>query len=330
MGDRVALRLKGSRMVMALLAVIQKTCLLTYVCISGFPVALALFLLLGFGTLPLFCATLDLRLAGKELPNQIRLAWNTVDDATWYDFYEGPSGSENFLIRLEASSLQPASDGSLHWTSGGNDQPLAAETSYRIVAAARSADGQTLDAATLTTKTSSWAGRYQWKNPTTDNNGGKILDITLTTKRGPDIPGIPVYYEIYGDFSSVGVQTPQKIFPLFPLNTTSFNWISYKDNSPEATAYRLNAEKYNKTDMKPKSWKVQSIQVGTGKYVTKILTKALGFEISTVSTYTFRIDENDRREICFLNQGSGIASIGLFANPEDGSAPFVLTDITGM
>lgn len=293
---------------------------------SGFPV-MVFFAIFLFGIIPAYCASLDLRPIGEPLPNQIRLAWSSVDDATWYDFYEGPAGSETFLVRLEAAKLRPNEDGNLLWTSGGNDQPLISETSYRIVAAARSADGQTLASAAVTATTASWEGRYQWKNPTDDDNEGRVRDITLVTKRGPDISGIPVYYEIYGDFSSTGIKALQKIFPLFPLDMSNFDWVSYKDSTSEATAYRINAEKFNKTNMKPKSWKVQSIQVGAGKYVTKILTKALGFEVSTVSTYTFQLDEDGRRQILFQNQGSGLAAIGLFANPVASGSPFVLTEI---
>jgi len=314
------------RLIVVMLAFAQKAGLALLSASGGFP-GIVFLTVLFLGILPVYCASLDLRLAGEPLPNQIRLAWNPVENAVWYDFYEGPAGSENFLVRLEASQLRSAPDGYLSWISGGNEQPLYAETSYRIVAAARNADGRTLASAVLDTTTAGWGGTYQWRNPTDDDNDGRVRDITLVAKRGPDIPGIPVYYEIYGNFLSSGVKELQKVFPLFPLDSSSFDWVSYKDGSKEATAYRLNAEKFNKTNMKPKSWKVQSIQVGAGQYVTKILTKALGFEVATVSTYTFRLDENDNREICFLNQGSGMASIGLFANPEESGAPFVLSEM---
>lgn len=320
---------EGCRLIVVMLAFAQKAGLAFLSLSAGFP-GIIFFAILVLGVLPAYCASLDLRLAGKPLPNQVRMVWKPVDNAVWYDFYEGPAGSENFLVRLEASQLQPAADGELSWTSGGNERPLYAETPYRIVAAARNADGQTLASAVLDTTTAGWDGTYQWRNPTDDDNDGRVRDITLVAKRGPDIPGIPVYYEIYGNFLSSGINELQKVFPLFPLNSSSFDWVSYKDGSAEATAYRLNAEKFNKTNMKPKSWKVQSIQVGAGQYVTKILTKALGFEVATVSTYTFRLDENDNREIYFLNQGSGMASIGLFANPEESGAPFVLSEMKGI
>ncbi len=326
MGSRKFATTAGGRLIMVLLALAQKASLTFLSFSGGFPGILVLAVLF-LGILPAYCASLDLRLSGDPLPNQIRLVWSPVEGAVWYDFYEGPSGSENFLARLESSQLQPSADGKLSWTSGGNEQPLYAETSYRVVAAARDAEGRTLASAVLDTTTAGWDGRYQWRNPTDDDNDGRVRDITLVARRGPDIPGIPVYYEIYGDFLSSGVKELQKVFPLFPLDSSSFEWVSYKDGSAEATAYRINAEKFNKTSMKPKSWKVQSIQVGAGKYITKILTKALGFEVSTVSTYTFRLDENDVREICFLNQGSGMAAIGLFANPESSGEPFVLTEV---
>jgi hypothetical protein len=63
------------------------------------------------------------------------------------------------------------------------------------------------------------------------------------------------------------------------------------------------------------------------EYVTEIVTKALGFEVTTVSTYAFVVDEHDDLALYFQNRGSGIASVGLFSNPEDGGSPFILRKI---
>lgn len=273
------------------------------------------------------CANAGTLRTKGSLPNQIRIAWAPVAGASWYDFYEGDVGSERFLVRLAADALAPDADGLLTWTVGGNDAPLYPETDYRIVFAARGDNDSPLVADALQVRTGSWSGVYRWSNPTSDDNGGRVRDITITVKRGSDIAGFPVYYEMYGDFPREGVSSLQKVFPLLPLDSGSFGWISYGDQTPAAVAYRLNAEKFNKTSFKPRQWRIRSIKIGPKQYVTEIVTKALGFEVTTVSTYAFVVDEHDDLALYFQNRGSGIASVGLFFNPEDGGSPFILRKI---
>ncbi len=275
----------------------------------------------------LYAASVEMRLSGTPQPNSITVEFPPVEGTWWYDFYQGPAGKETFVQRLEASKMQALTNGDLTWTLGGNESPIYSMTAYRIVAAARTADGNTLASGALTATSGTWSGVYKWTNPTDKDNDGKVREIVLTVKPGPAVAGIPMYYEIYTDFASVGDPVLRKVFPMFPLDVTSYDWVSYKDSSDVATAYRLNAEKFNKTTMKPKSWKLQSITVAPDEYTTKIISKALGFEVTTTSTYSFEIDAQGKRVIKFLNIGSGMAAIGLFPNPEDPDKPYTLVEV---
>ena len=73
-----------------------------------------------------------------------------------------------------------------------------------------------------------------------------------------------------------------RIFPLFPFGSDmAGRWIDYDDQSPAGIAYRLNAERFNKSSFTPSRWRVDKIEIDSDSTSAYIQTSAFGISVTT-------------------------------------------------
>lgn len=250
----------------------------------------------------------ELEATAEAFPTSVSFSWNPVEGAVYYDVYNG----EAFLSRLDA--------GARAYTAVG----LLSDTDYSFSIAARTSDNETIAAAFLDVETGSWDGIYEWVNMTDDDNDGKMawLRIRVDTDYDEAVGQYHNIYMIMEDGSEV------KIFPLYDFgDPASGQWEDYDGDSVAAVSYRLNAERFNTTSFTPSRWRVSRIVIDYDSSSAYIQTSALGLVVETKSWYQLYIEEGVMK-MSFLTEGSGIAEMILFRNPNPGEGEaFILTRI---
>ncbi len=227
-------------------------------------------------------------------PNQIHLSWQEVEGAEYYDLYL----NKEPMVQTKETKV----------VLGSNDRPLTSHTHYEVLIAARKQDVRELAVERALVKTPGWEGRYRWVNLSEEDNKGKCrqLDYLVSYEEGS--------YVIHGLF-----EKPYQLYPLVSAHRMGEH-IPYEGDSPHQIAYRLNAEIFNTTNFKPKSWSVERIDYSDDRVLVEIETKVGMMRFSTISTYRFVLSSNGKQQLHFETKGSGIASWGLFENPNPGDA----------
>ncbi len=173
-----------------------------------------------------------------------------------------------------------------------------------------------------------WAGTYQWINPTDDNNDGKCTEIKFVIKEVLLEDGSNSF-EVWEYMSDSSLK---RLFPVEYEPEGGYQWHKWKENSIEAENYRANATKFNTTSFTPSKWRVtETVQQELFGSCT-VETVAFVFNVETKSTFELRYNsETGAQELAYKTVGDGIAKMGLFSNPvpgEDGKDVFVLTKCT--
>lgn len=259
--------------------------------------------LLVFLFLPSLLFSLDV----KPGPSFIDLSWDAVEDAVYYDIYI----DKVFMARI--------TDGSTSYCIRNLDY----NTKYSIQFAARNEKNENLSASFADTETTNWDGTYCWLNTTDDDNDGKMKEIVFTVRTLED----PLYGQ-YLEINSIQDGTDIRIFPLFNLSDPVSGWIEYDDDSLQALCYRMNAERFNTSSIKPSRWRVSRVVMLKDEITATIETKAFGLTFSTDTTYTFEIDEDGRKVLSFSTDGAKVVTGFIFKNPnsDSKSGEFILLE----
>lgn len=225
----------------------------------------------------------------KAYPNQFRVSWSPVEGAVYYDLYADGQP----VARMDGT----ATSGSI----GSNDAPLFSNRQYTLICAARDANNKDLDAVAVYGTTGTWSGSYRWVNDTGDDNKGRCKFIHYVIEDNPD--GMIIKSEL----PELGLQV---VSPM----PVSDKWTDYDD--PDAGVYRANAIIFNTTNFKPSKFRIDAIAQDAGGVTDVVKTKAAGMTFTTQSRYQFFIDDDGKRAILFNTKGSGLASTGIFKNPD--------------
>ncbi|NCC89601.1 MAG: hypothetical protein EOM01_04520 [Spirochaetia bacterium] len=250
---------------------------------------LALLLLVHAASL--FAAPLSLEVTGLY-PNQIHLTWEAVEGADYYDLY------------LDGKPMARTTDAFA--VLGSNEESLLSHTGYQIIVAARKRGDIDLAAGMKRVVTPGWEGRYRWENVTGDDNKGKCrhLDFTVVWKDGS--------YEVYAQYERM-----YRIFPLVPDHLIGEE-VSWDGDEVYQLAYRANAEVFNTTSYKPKSWSVTKLERGADILSVEVRTRVGSLRFTTRSRYTFALSPKGEALLFFETKGDGLASWGLFQSPNPG------------
>lgn len=242
-------------------------------------------------------------MAVSPLPNQAILTWDAVEQACWYDIY------------LNGEFIRTVNSSVLTERLGSNEYPLPSATSFVCAVAARD-NNDVLGYAIQMFKTKSWSGRYQWINLTNRDNGGRCRNLLL------EVDDSTSSFVITGIFDR-----RCQLFPMVEEQRVGLS-LSYHGGSEEEVSYRTNATVFNTTGITPKSWKVLRSECGISHCTTTIQTRVGLISATTVSTYSFFIDEAGKRRIRFETKGEGLADKGMFKSPNPGEeGAYIFTEI---
>lgn len=237
-------------------------------------------------------------------PNQVVLFWDAVDEASTFEVFL--DGGMYTTIPASVNRL----------SIGSNEKPLPSNTPCVFEVSARSAKGSVLAYATHTVKTESWSGRYSWTNITGKDNDGKCRSLVLQVEdsgHGIVIDGI--------------FDRSCRLFPMVEKEQIG-RLLEYGGSSDQEISYRTNAAVFNTTGITPKTWKVVQSEIDVSYCMTKIQTKVGAISATTVSTYSFFIDDSGKRMIRFETKGQGMANWGMFKSPNPGEeGAFVFSEI---
>ena len=243
----------------------------------------------------------------EGLPTSVELSWDSVDGAYYYDIYNGSTP----VARL--------GDGASGYTVEG----LLSDAEYRFCVAARTKENADIGSEWITVRTSSWDGLYVWENRTDSDNKGRMKELRLRLATEHD----PVYGQYYETYLVDG-SDEYKTFPLFDFGSElAGKWIDYDDETPAGIAYRINAERFNKSSFKPSRWRVDRIEIDSDSTSAYIQTSAFGITVTTKTSYRLYMEDGEAM-MEFETTASGIADSVLFKNPnpEEGDA-FILKRI---
>lgn len=235
-------------------------------------------------------------------PNQVRISWEPVQGADYYDVYV--DGEAFGRIRAFATTV------------GSNEKPLQSHRTYTLTVAARKEGNVELGAAAVKATTTGWEGEYQWLNMTKKDNKGKAkqLDFVVGYENGS--------YTIDAWFDRL-----YRIYPVLPESRMNEER-SYNGESEEELAYRTNASVFNTTNMTPTSWSVRKVETSASGVMVEVVTKVGGLSFKTRTEYRFLLSEDGKKELHFKTKGDGIASWGIFSSPNPGeNGVFILREI---
>lgn len=245
----------------------------------------------------------------ETFPSSVELSWAPVEGASYYDIYNGNTP----LVRLGSSALSYTVEG------------LPPDTAFRFCVAARDSANANLDAKWVKASTGNWDGVYLWENLTDEDNHGKVRSIRLRIQSAYD-DDLGYYFEIY---SWDAEDKEYRIFPLLDFgDERSGEWISYKDSSSAAVAYRNNAERFNTSRFKPSKWRLDKLEIDYDSTSAYIQTSAVGMKLMTVSTYQMYVEDGVRKISFSTTSDSSLVRNNLFENPNPGEGPaFILSEI---
>lgn len=253
-------------------------------------------------------AAASLGAEAEGLPTSVTLSWNPVEGAAHYDIYNG----DKPVARL-------GSDASSYTV-----EKLLSDTEYTFCVAARGEGNEDIDAEWVSVSTSSWDGVYEWINETDKDNKGRMKSLRFRLDTKVD----PVYGQYHEMFLLSDDGNEYRIFPLFPFDSDmSGQWIDYDDQTPAGIAYRINAERFNKSSFTPSRWRVDRIEIDSDSTSAYIQTSAFGITVMTTTTYNLYM-EDGQAMMTFETNGSGIAGTVIFRNPNPGEGDaFILRRI---
>ena len=242
----------------------------------------------------------------QTTPSGCHLDWTATEGAVFYDIYV----DNQFVNRLDSNARE-------------YEISALPPGEYDLAFAARDGENNTLSSDFKTFSPTGWDGIYSWTNTTDVTNKGKLTELVLRAETVVD--------DVYGAYISLYMiegEEEYRIFPLFDLDSPPVGWTEYKADTPQAEAYRRNAEKFNTSPFTPSSWRVESITLDYENPTVTVETKALGFAVDTTVTYNFFVDENGKRNIRIMMDGSGIVRNFLLYNPEEGSdGSYILSEV---
>jgi hypothetical protein len=233
----------------------------------------------------------------NKFPNQVEISWTAEKKASFYDIYLGSEGVKRLPSTQTTTSI------------GSNEDPLASCGEYQAIVAARDEKNNTLSFVQIPFSTTSWEGRYRWKNTTGNDNDGKCRELLLVVK--DEGKGV----RIFGDFGDNGLVL---LFPLFAF-ASDYPTVGFWDEDPIACAYRMNATVFNTTSFSPKSWKIKSMETTASSVSTVVETVVSKMRFTTESTFRFQVSLDRKKQVVLSNRGKGIASWGMFQCPDKNS-----------
>ena len=265
-------------------------------------------LLTALSLLAGMAAATSLGAEAEGLPTAVTLSWNPVEGAAHYDIYNG----DKPVARL-------GSDASSYTV-----KKLLSDEEYTFCVAARGEGNEDIDAEWVSVSTSSWDGVYEWVNETDKDNKGRMKSLRFRLDTKVD----PVYGQYHEMFLLSDDGNEYRIFPLFPFDSDmSGQWIDYDDQTPAGIAYRINAERFNKSSFTPSRWRVDRIEIDSDSTSAYIQTSAFGITVMTTTTYNLYM-EDGQAMMTFETNGSGIAGTVIFRNPNPGEGDaFILRRI---
>lgn len=207
----------------------------------------------------------------------------------------------------------------------GADAPLWPEQKYEVKVVLLNKDKEVTNI-TKTFETDTWAGLYAWYNPTNKDNKGKAKELIITVKKAEDSSQGGTYYQLLDTRGS----DLYRVFPLEDINKDQeYSWHDYDEDSTLAMGYRLNAERFNTTSIKPSRFRVEELTVSAASYSAKIKSKSGIFSVTTDFDFNFRYNEETKqKELMFVQGGDSIVKTALFSNPQppkEGKYVFILT-----
>ncbi len=247
-----------------------------------------------------------LKAEAVPLPTGVYLSWNSVEDARYYDIYADNSP----VARVEQDDSYTVEN-------------LLSSTDYSICIAARSEDGRDLDAEWIDVTTDSWDGDYVWLNKTGNDNRGRMKSMKLSVRTVKD--------PVYGQYPEIWLSdndTKLRISPLYPVGSPdSGRWEDYSGTSDAATAYRVNAEKFNTSIFTPSRFRVDRIVIDYDSTSSYIQTSAFGLTVDTLTRIEFFVEDGEKK-LLLQTEAEGIAGSMIFTNPNPGEgAAFIFTKI---
>ncbi len=265
-------------------------------------------LIISIFLLLLICPALfakNLNFTGTATPNGAKLSWTLIDDAKYYDIYVDNA----FVERVENKT---------EYEITGFDQ----KQKLNIIIGARTVDNNTLDSEQIHIETVSWEGVYKWVNPTNEDNDGKMKELVFRVEIA--------YDSVYGQYNEIWTDIDgewRKIFPFGEL-TENYGWMDFKGERDMEVTYRLNCLRFNTTSFTPSKWRIDKIYLLKTNCGVDIVTKAMGFQFKTSTSYAFKINEEGKRIIEFSNTGNGLAEMALFFDPTlPKNSPFTLIEV---
>lgn len=254
-------------------------------------------------------SAVSLNAEAESLPTSIKLSWDAVDGAVYYDIYNGQTSVARLPSDVYSFTVED----------------LFSNESYDLCVAARDAENRDLDAEWVTASTTNWDGVYQWVNETDKDNRGRMKTFTLRleTVRDEAIGQYLRMFMVNDDGSEL------RIFPLFDFGSENAgSWVDYGDDGPTGTAYRENAERFNTSIFKPSKWRVDRIVIDYDSTSAYIQTSAFGIIVDTETTYYLYIEDGLRKMSFTTTSESSLAESVLFHNPNPGEGDaFILTEI---
>lgn len=222
--------------------------------------------------------------------NNVKLNWDKVDNAVYYDIYVGTKP----LVRL--------TKGELTYTVKNLDQ----NSDYTITMGARDENNNTLYAAKVSFTTLDYSGIYRFENSSEDDNDGKLDSLEFKASLIEDERGqyMSISYPIDGKYL--------QFFPFEPFNGP-WNWIKFKSNLDIAKVYKDICRKINVLDITPSEFKPDNVSLTTDSVILDITSKAFGIKVSTKTELLFKSDETGTYLI-FKTDGSDLAKKALYNN----------------
>lgn len=251
--------------------------------------------------MPLLLSAAGMSLSADVRADDVRLSWNEVRGAAYYDIYNG----QTFIVRLDSSAREY------------QVPSLAQNTPYRFIIGARDTANSTLASAYVDCTTGSYDGVYLWSNPTEDDNHGRVkelrvrAELVLSAKYGP-------YMAIYTE-TSAG-EAP--FFPIFSLEADSWPWVETRSDSIAALVYNETAGRFNTSLISPSRFRQDSVKISHDYAEINIRTRALGIEVVTVTSFSFGADE-EGLYLDYCTDGNALVRSSIFRNPEGGDNPFL-------
>ena len=236
-------------------------------------------------------------LSHEVYTNNVKLSWDKVDGAVYYDIY------------VDTTPLVRLLNGELTYTVKSLDQ----NKSYTITMGARDANNNTLYAAKVSFTTGSYDGIYRFVNISNDDNDGKLSQLEFKAILTEDDRG---------QYMSISYPIDGKYLPFFPFTPFDgpWKWIKFKADKDISKVYKDICRKINTLDITPTEFRPDNVEISTDRVILKITSKAFGIKVATTTEFLFKSDETGTYLI-FQTDGSDLAKKALYKN-KNSSNPY--------